>query len=307
MKEQCLFCLSDNLNNLFCKYPNNTDAAIKTSYSITRDRRDFLGQLKQCRDCGMVWKYPRPVNISTYYERMVDDLYNEELKARRKTFSQIIILIEKFKKSGRLLDIGCATGCFLNIARNRGWQVCGIELSRWAADFASKTFGINVICGDIKHVNLSSSSFDVITLIDTMEHLTAPFEILKQLHAVQRKGGVLYILIPDIGSWAARIFKGRWWGISEFHLNYFSKKTINSFLSKAGYKILVCRHRGHRFIVKHILQRAIFYYKKPVCLQITLKMIQRILVRYLPVLYEKAVCLNTFDELEILAIKDDDA
>jgi SAM-dependent methyltransferase len=301
MKTECLFCQNNNLTDLIRKFPGK-DADDTVSFSITRDKRDFFGQIKQCQACGMVWKFPRPHNVSAYYEKMVDDFYVEESNARRKTFSNIIQAIEKFKKGGKLLDVGCATGFFLDVARKRGWEVCGVEFSRWAVDFARRVFGLNVICSDIKQVDLPPSSFDAVTLIDTAEHLASPSDTLKHLHKLLKENGVLYILTPDIGSLAAKICGGRWWGMCESHLNYFSRDTLCALLSKSGFEILAVSWRGRCFRVKHWLQRSIEYYKDPPYLAFTLRALQNIVNR-LPVINESEIYLNTFDEIEIIAVK----
>jgi 2-polyprenyl-3-methyl-5-hydroxy-6-metoxy-1,4-benzoquinol methylase len=127
--------------------------------------------------------------------------------------------IKRHVSGGRLLDVGCATGYFLNAAR-LDFEVSGVEPSRWAVDYARTRLHLNVTEGHLEAVDLPLEGFDVITMNDVIEHFSDPRAALERSAALLRPGGILYLVTPDIGSLSARVLRGRWWGLRPAHLYY---------------------------------------------------------------------------------------
>lgn len=150
---------------------------------------------------------------------------------------------------GRLLDIGCATGVFLDIAKKRGWDVRGVELSAWAGGYAREKFGLNVFTGDLADAAFPDASFDVVTAWDVFEHLADPVAFLKEVRRVLKPGGTLFIETIHYASltnlaghlvYLLSFGKVDWplyrlYGIH--HIYYFSGRSMRRVLEKCGFRV----------------------------------------------------------------------
>jgi SAM-dependent methyltransferase len=103
--------------------------------------------------------------------------------------------LEKVSPPGRILDVGSALGTFLKIAESWGWKPHGVEISRFAAEFARRERGLEVFNGDLEAFGGADGSFDVVTFWDSIEHVTHPFENLCTASRLVRKNG--YILLTS--------------------------------------------------------------------------------------------------------------
>jgi SAM-dependent methyltransferase len=99
---------------------------------------------------------------------------------------------------GRLLDVGCAGGVFLDEARRRGFSAAGIELNPAMARHARERYGLDVINSRVEDVPASqwNQSFDVVTFLDCLEHLPAPLATMRAVARWLRPGGVVFIRGP---------------------------------------------------------------------------------------------------------------
>ncbi|MDP3790113.1 MAG: class I SAM-dependent methyltransferase, partial [Candidatus Omnitrophota bacterium] len=141
-------------------------------YRCTSTGHGSFGQIVKCNSCGLVYINPRrdDAEILKDYSEVVDDKYLNEKKYRLLTFNRSLELIKKYKKSGKILDIGCYIGTFLEAARQDGWDTYGVEPSRWAAAYARKELGLNVLEGAVEECSKFGTDFDVVTLWDSIEH-----------------------------------------------------------------------------------------------------------------------------------------
>ena len=138
--------------------------------------RDYLSfspltfELKKCNRCGLVSLNPRPEDITDYYR----NYRKGPIKKDGFEFlaSNRIKKIRKFKKSGRILDIGCGQGGFLHSMAKDSWETYGVELSKDACDVARETYGLkDIYNGDLLSSDLPDNFFDIITLWHVLEHL----------------------------------------------------------------------------------------------------------------------------------------
>ena len=134
---------------------------------------------------------------------------------------------------GRLLDFGCADGYFLKLARDAGWQVAGVELSRDMAREAETELGLT-IPSTLR--DLAPVEFDVITLCEVIEHLPDPLEQLRALQQYLRPGGVLMLSTPNTGHWQAIQEPLQWSSYRPpSHLWFFTHDTLSRVLKDAGF------------------------------------------------------------------------
>ena len=153
----------------------------------------------------------------------------------------------KYKKNGRLLDIGFGCGTFLKLAKESGFDVYGIEISDYACQYVKDKLGVDIFCGDLKKAHLPEESFDVVTIWHTLEHLLNPSETLEEIHRILKKDGLLIVAVPNLNNFITRIlyFLARWKTLKlfsidakELHLYHFSSHTLTSILEKTGFQVM---------------------------------------------------------------------
>jgi 2-polyprenyl-3-methyl-5-hydroxy-6-metoxy-1,4-benzoquinol methylase len=144
----------------------------------------------------------------------------------------------------RLLEIGCAYGFFLSVARTSFREIEGLDVSEDAVQYATKELGLKATTGDFLTYE-AREPVDVVCLWDTIEHLEKPHLYLERASAMMNPGAVMAITTGDIGSLAARLRGARWRQIHPpTHLQYFSKKTLVRLLAKYGFRVRYCGHEG---------------------------------------------------------------
>lgn len=160
--------------------------------------------------------------------------------------------------AGRVLDVGAGSGAFLELARSRGWQADGVELSPELAARAAARSGARVACGDFPAVELPEARYDAVTLWDVLEHTTDPGAFLVRARQLLAPGGVLLVFTIDAGSLfnvagdlAWRLTGGRMTSPLELlydkrHNHYFTSATLRRLIERHGLRVeRVATHRAH--------------------------------------------------------------
>jgi len=213
-----------------------------------------ITELVECNSCGFVF-IPQYARQNVEYENYRDD---DVLSAIRKGNNYVkfrrhklrIELIKKFKKSGKLYDVGVGWGHFLDTAGKLGFEVEGIEISSVMHHYAVNDLQLPVIKGNFFEAEIKKQNYDVVTLWDVLEHLENHSQILQKIHDMLKDDGILVIQVPQIDSRFAKFQKDKWPMLSIEHINYFSKKTIIQTLEQNGYKVLKMKSS---YELKHFL------------------------------------------------------
>jgi SAM-dependent methyltransferase len=141
-----------------------------------------------------------------------------------------------------VLDVGCGEGTFLRLARSRGWQVAGTELSAFASQASPD---LTIHHGEIWEAGLRSGSFDVVTCWHVLEHVSDPLRLLSEVFRLLRPGGLLFLTTPNSRDYLFRlaylIARGHWPPLyepaeRELHLYYFNAPTLRALAEKAGFR-----------------------------------------------------------------------
>jgi len=195
-------------------------------------------KIVRCNKCGLVFTNPQPD------EKEIAGMLDEEASPAQEVLD---IEKDKFKiyldeiesltggKRGKLLDVGCGFGHLLAIAKDRGWDTCGVEFNRRRVDLIHEKYGIDVFCGDLAGAKYQSSSFDVITIIEVLEHMLDPSLFLKEVNRIVKKDGLVAIVTPNLGSFYAKTDPD-WW--TPYHFYHFSPGTLGAILKKNGIKVI---------------------------------------------------------------------
>lgn len=151
-------------------------------------------------------------------------------------------------KPGAMLDVGCATGRFLDRMRRRGWNVTGVELVPGIAQRARDLFGLSVITGTLETAGITDQSYDLVTLWDVLEHVRSPRRTLCEITRILRPGGWLVFRVPNPDSVGARVFGDRWagWDFPR-HLWIAPKTALDLALTNAGLRLVRASSTSGRF------------------------------------------------------------
>jgi len=154
----------------------------------------------------------------------------------------------------RMLDVGAATGFFLEIARNRGWEVAGVEISAFAAELARKK-GIDVKTGILAQHEFPKGAFDAVTLWDVIEHVEDPKAELSRVREVLAPEGLLIMTTPNFTSLYARLLGKKWHAIvPPEHLHYFTFKSMDRLLADSGFEAISITAPVKSFTLAYVFQ-----------------------------------------------------
>jgi len=207
----------------------------------------------QCRECGYGWTYPplEEAKIGEYYPsaylgdtaRMIEEFQAGRLQKSRswRKETEKARLIQKFVSGGRILDVGCADARFLLALNEQRWARTGVEFSEPTVQLVSRAFPqLCLIPGDIYSERLAPGSFDVICFWHVLEHLPAPGRVLGRVRELLRPGGLVFISLPNLDSFQARLFRRFWYGFDDVprHLHHFSPRSLQRILSAADLEFL---------------------------------------------------------------------
>jgi len=156
--------------------------------------------------------------------------------------------IENYIGKGRILDIGCGRGTFLNIMKQNGWTVAGTEYDQIAAGSIAKKYNLHVVSGNPKDWRFLPGSFEVVTMNHVVEHMTDPERAIDECSRLLIKGGLLVVAVPNIKSLQSVFGKHHWFHLDiPHHLFHFSEEGLLRLLEKYNFRLLKVR----RFDLEH--------------------------------------------------------
>lgn len=204
-----------------------------------------------CPKCNFTHISPIPSvkNRQEYYENKYYQSHSQPLLEFKKELhdqkwldqqsEEHRLLLKKFGKSnGKVLDIGCGNGFFLHYMQSKGWNALGIEPNSFARKNAD-SLGVKT---KSNFSGLKNSSFDVIMLRYTLEHIPNPSSMLKKIKKYLVKNGLLIVMVPnDFNPLQLSVEKmgyKQWWVSTPDHINYFNFKSLKKLLKKINYNVV---------------------------------------------------------------------
>lgn len=242
-------------------YPATIDPQAADPARYFSTGRELAGHLRivRCETCGLVRSSPRDdeETLRRVYSRLADRAYEGEERNRQATSAEHLAFVQRHQPvRGRLLDVGCATGIFLAGAAVQGWRVSGLEPSSWSLSQARRRLpDVALHQGSVGDADLPAERYDVITLWDVLEHVASPVATLEQLQRWLQPGGWLFLNVPDVASWPARLMARRWVLLLREHLWYFSPSTMAGLLRRSGFEMTAARPNWVRFSLANVLLR----------------------------------------------------
>jgi len=199
----------------------------------------------KCNKCTLIMKDTINILTKEAVQQLKDNIYtclNKRLEIekhnKKKAEYRLNLLINNGIKEGKLLEIGCATGEFIELAKNYGFDVLGIDTSVIFIDYLQKK-GISAKCGLLEEVIEPDRKFDVITMFHLIEHVEDPENFLLSVSNYLKDKGVLYIICPNVESITNKLFGYQHPDFQEKdHLFFYSKHTLSNFLQRSNFSKL---------------------------------------------------------------------
>jgi len=233
--------------------------------------------IMQCDKCTLVVKSNFICSRNKIQILQDDEYYDPYARARSKINFKMakdrVDMLKAYISSGRLLEIGSATGEFLEAAVKQGFVVLGVDASRQYCEYTTEK-GLNIKCGRLEDINVDKKSFDVIAVFHLIEHIEEPLAFLNLIYGYLKDGGVLFIVTPNVDSFTNKIFGYNHPVFTQRdHLLFYSKQTLSGLLEKANYKVvaLFSKEYSHHFftsllgVVKNYIKDKLPYAKKSSC------------------------------------------
>lgn len=233
MQTRCNLCGSERYALLYRARKRRPGLA---PHGLFPDKPEKVVRCLSCRVVYAIPLGPAGRDSALYSDMLFADDYLAEEPGLRERARIILAQIGRFKKRGRLLEVGCGPGFFLDEARKSGWEVQGVDLSQLSRERCAQKFQIDVKKGNLQEAGFDDRAFDVIVINDVLAQLHDPKGELQEARRVLKNDGILYLSTPDIDSVWSRLLRSRWWGIHNRHRFYFSKKTLGSFFKVIGLK-----------------------------------------------------------------------
>lgn len=191
--------------------------------------------LHRCRSCGLIfnarWASLGGPDIYDYYAERI--AWPEERLHDPLNEARYADLLSGFDLSGRkLLDVGCGVGHLVKVARDQGWEAHGIELSAAAVEVCRR-FGLSCRVADFLTDQLDPP-YDLITMIEVIEHVRNPLEFLQRAGRLLAEGGRVYLTTPNFSALTRRLKQSSWSAIGNEHLSYFTTTSLGEYAERAG-------------------------------------------------------------------------
>jgi 2-polyprenyl-3-methyl-5-hydroxy-6-metoxy-1,4-benzoquinol methylase len=221
-------------------------------------------QVELCPECGARFLSPQPSDAflrqlysQSYYDAwgMQEDTGSVR-DMKLSTFAHRLALIKRYKTGGSILDVGCATGFFLEAARSDGFTPFGVEFSPYSSALARGKFGAAAVFeGILEDCPFPGESFDVMAMSDLLEHVRDPHALLAKSWELLKDDGVLMIMTPDTSSLTQRLMGANWVHYKTEHLFYFDPQSLSRLADRHGFRV------AHREAAKKTLNLAYIYHQ----------------------------------------------
>lgn len=214
--ENCKFCGSPNFIHVL---------TLEDNYYIVK-----------CTNCDLARTEPEPAMNYNENSDYIDSYLNNEVLFRS-FFKPLVKLIKDFRKTGKVLDIGCSAGFFLDEALACGFDVEGIELNKKAAAYCiNKGFKVNNCL--LHECFFNDELFDIVVMSHVLEHIADLNGFLKEVYRIMAPSGLLVLSQPSFRSLITAILKEKWYGwVPKDHVWHFTPKTISMVLEQNSFNV----------------------------------------------------------------------
>jgi 2-polyprenyl-3-methyl-5-hydroxy-6-metoxy-1,4-benzoquinol methylase len=246
-----------------CLCRGSTDPAISLRW-----RKDGY-EVVECERCGLIFRRDPAIGseLATIYDAdyfgagnrtkpqgyldYLGDQALHRMNARRR-----LHLLERFRAAGRLLDVGCAAGFFLDEARSRGWEVAGVDVAPAMAAWAREKLGLEIFNVPFQNAEPGELRFEAVTMWDYIEHSPDPLGDLRKANALLEIGGIVAVSTGDASSLVARASGRRWHLLTPRHHNFFfTAATLRRVLQESGFGVVYAGHLSSLYSLRYLFHK----------------------------------------------------
>ncbi|MCK4817502.1 class I SAM-dependent methyltransferase, partial [bacterium] len=231
-----------------CCGRNCTELVYKVKESFTKypieGLNDYYFSIVRCLNCGLTYVNPRvkTEKLKEIYKKWLiqeNDFKQKDIDPWEDQFLiRLFSALELVSPMGSLLDIGCGWGQLIRFASSLGWKAEGLEIDKIRYDFC-RVKGLNALNKDLNEANFSEETFDVVTAIQVLEHLSNPKGTIQLVHHILKRDGVFVIDVPNFRSLSSIRHRANWHIIHPVeHLYYYTYPVLKRMLTDSGFQIL---------------------------------------------------------------------
>jgi 2-polyprenyl-3-methyl-5-hydroxy-6-metoxy-1,4-benzoquinol methylase len=218
------------------KFEQHTECLVSGSKKLKPIKGYEKHYLVKSSPLGFIFcsRIPTQEELIKHYEGYTRRNYISPVTIKR--YHELLDEFEKYKKTGKILDVGCGIGLFLIEAQKRGWQVYGTEYTDKAIEIC-RSNNIEMKQGKLDPDWFDPGAFDIVTSFEVIEHINNPVEEVRNINKVLRPGGLFYFTTPNFNA-VERFFLKSNYNVIGYpeHLSYYTKRTVNYLLCKNGFK-----------------------------------------------------------------------
>lgn len=234
---------------------------IAPKYMHAKDYHTYIPgeyEIWECQKCGIYFLNPmmnqeelRKCYKQDYYSYYDYTKERENINILKKLW-RILIKVNTYTPElpphAKILDIGCGSGEWLYGMKKKGYKVKGCEISKEAAEIGRETAGIDIYSGQLTDGVFKDEEFDFIRSNHSFEHINNPNETLDEIYRILKKGGQLFIGVPNTGGLWSSIYKEYWYYLgAPIHVYNYSDRNLSFLLKRHGFKIKKIRYNGNYF------------------------------------------------------------
>lgn len=201
---------------------------------------DYVG----CDRCGLVQQFPLPGNVASFYDEYPVHRKKGWLHRTMRGLVMGGVYLDVRRYGVRLdgpsilVDYGCGDGWFLESARARGLEVAGFEPEAKHARQLATLLNLDVTASRESLLREYGGKCDVVTMHFVLEHVTNLDEAIETARDLLKPGGLLYVAVPDVRSWEARLFRSAWHGLdAPRHISFPDMQSIRQLAKRWGFEV----------------------------------------------------------------------
>lgn len=225
-----------------------------------------------CQVCGLIYTSPKPSlhEVRDMYEKdeSASVTIDAQIKLRYKKFlvaKQDVSEIQSLVYSGRLLDVGCGAGYFLDVAKNKGFACTGVEINEVLVEYAINTLGLDILHGTLSELEISPETYDVAYLRYVLSHMHNPVREFEKINNALTNQGLIFFETGNLPDLSIKSIRKMELGLPD-HLYFFSQENVNTLLEKTGFDLIYSKiysmsaHEGVRKVferkIRNIVQNS---------------------------------------------------
>jgi 2-polyprenyl-3-methyl-5-hydroxy-6-metoxy-1,4-benzoquinol methylase len=181
-----------------------------------------------------------PKNYNQWNDQPYTDImekYVEKIKTKRNRNCRKLKRFSRYRLTGNFLEIGCSAGALLNVAREIGRTIKGVDISTAPTNHAREQIGLDVFTGTVEQAKCPENYFDVIFTNAVLEHVRHPFSTLRECLRILRPGGIFYANTVNWDSYTRRLLGLNWKYLNvRGHIHLYTSQNVRNLCQRAGFE-----------------------------------------------------------------------